>query len=250
MSTKTSIYVTNYDVLKVLALGLMLVDHVGFYFFPDELWFRVVGRLCVPIWCFLIGYARSRDIGWPLWLGVFILTVTNLVTGGAIFPVTILATFLIIRLSIDWIGRNIVISKESIITMLFAMVLIYWPSMMIVEYGTAALVLALGGYAIREGNAWVKPIWIGAMIFYFFSQITTFNFTLLQAVALGIGLIPIGVLLWRFVPIEFQGYKNAFLQFAGRNTLLIYIGHLVLFKLISAYFMLGGYDWFAPVKYW
>ncbi len=250
MSTKTSTYVTNYDLLKVLALVLMLVDHVGFYFFPDELWFRVIGRLCVPIWCFLIGYARSRDIGWPLWVGVLVVTMTNLITGGAIFPVTILATFLIIRLTIDWIARNIMISKESMITMAFVLTLIYWPSMMVVEYGAAAMVLALGGYSIREGNIWAKPIWIGAIILYFISQVVVFNFMAFQALALAIGLIPIGILLWRFAPMEFYGQKNKLLQFAGRNTLWIYVAHLVLFKLISAYFMLGGYAWFAPIKYW
>ncbi len=40
---------TSYDLLKTLAVILMIIDHVGHHFFPDEMWFRVVGRLCVPI---------------------------------------------------------------------------------------------------------------------------------------------------------------------------------------------------------
>jgi hypothetical protein len=250
MSTKISPFITSYDLAKTLAVMFMLADHIGFYFFPDEMWFRVVGRLCVPIWCFLIGYARTRDLSPSLWIGVGIVILTNLLTGGAMFPLTILVTFIIIRLVIDRVSAVALSSKESMIIICFALMLIYWPSMMLVEYGTVALILALGGYVIREGNIWARPIWFGAMILYFTSQIVVFHFTSLQMAVFAVGLVPIAMLLWRFAPVEFYGQKSKILQYAGRHTLMIYVVHLVLFKLISAYFMLDGYDWFAPVKYW
>ena len=64
---------TSYDFLKAVAVLLMVIDHVGFYFYPDQQWFRVFGRLCVPIWFFLIGYARSRDLSLYLWGGMILL---------------------------------------------------------------------------------------------------------------------------------------------------------------------------------
>lgn len=38
--------------LKLLALLTMTIDHVGYLFFPDQLWLRLVGRLAFPIFAF------------------------------------------------------------------------------------------------------------------------------------------------------------------------------------------------------
>ena len=41
--------ITSYDLFKALALVLMLADHIGYYFYDDVDWWRVAGRICVPI---------------------------------------------------------------------------------------------------------------------------------------------------------------------------------------------------------
>lgn len=49
--------------LKLLAMGCMLIDHVGYLFFPMQLWLRCIGRLAFPIFAFQVaeGWARSHD---------------------------------------------------------------------------------------------------------------------------------------------------------------------------------------------
>lgn len=51
------------DVLKLIAIITMLIDHIGFFFFPDELLFRQIGRLSFPIFCYLItvGYVHTSN---------------------------------------------------------------------------------------------------------------------------------------------------------------------------------------------
>lgn len=51
--------------LKLIACVSMLLDHIGAMLFPDQIWFRVIGRLAFPIFCFLLveGMARTRDAG-------------------------------------------------------------------------------------------------------------------------------------------------------------------------------------------
>ncbi len=42
------------NALKILAALSMLIDHVGLMFFPNEIIFRIIGRLAFPIFAFMI----------------------------------------------------------------------------------------------------------------------------------------------------------------------------------------------------
>lgn len=51
--------------LKLIACAAMLVDHTGAVFFPGAVWMRLVGRLALPIYCFLLaeGLHHTKDPG-------------------------------------------------------------------------------------------------------------------------------------------------------------------------------------------
>jgi hypothetical protein len=44
----------NSNSLKLLAAVSMFFDHLGLLFFPDVLWFRIIGRLSMPLFAFAI----------------------------------------------------------------------------------------------------------------------------------------------------------------------------------------------------
>ena len=50
--------------LKLIAAAAMLTDHAGLMFFPGNLLFRLVGRLALPIYGFMIAegckYTKNR----------------------------------------------------------------------------------------------------------------------------------------------------------------------------------------------
>lgn len=62
------------NTLKILAAIFMTVDHIGLLFFPNEIIFRIIGRLAFPIFAFMIAegarYTRHRL---KYFLSVFIL---------------------------------------------------------------------------------------------------------------------------------------------------------------------------------
>ncbi len=51
--------------LKILACVTMLIDHIGYTFFPGALWLRIIGRLAYPIfaWYVAIGFRRTHNRG-------------------------------------------------------------------------------------------------------------------------------------------------------------------------------------------
>lgn len=77
--------------LRILAMGLMLVDHMGAVLFPDELWMRIAGRLAFPIFAFQIaeGYRHTQDVGkYALRLLLFAVATEipfNLMVSGRVF---------------------------------------------------------------------------------------------------------------------------------------------------------------------
>lgn len=54
----------NGNTLKLLAAITMLIDHIGIMFFPNTAWLRVIGRLSMPIFAFMISegcrYTRNK----------------------------------------------------------------------------------------------------------------------------------------------------------------------------------------------
>ena len=52
------------DLLKLIAIAAMLIDHIGGAFFPEVGVFRWIGRLAFPIFCYCltVGLMYTHDI--------------------------------------------------------------------------------------------------------------------------------------------------------------------------------------------
>ena len=61
---KNQAWSLNVYQLKLLACLFMLIDHIGFILFPQQLLWRAVGRLALPIFAYLIAngwrYTKSK----------------------------------------------------------------------------------------------------------------------------------------------------------------------------------------------
>lgn len=67
-------WIVNRNVLKIIAVISMLIDHIGLFFFGDNSVFRILGRIAFPIFAFFIAegwkYTRNRK-KYVLWLAIF-----------------------------------------------------------------------------------------------------------------------------------------------------------------------------------
>jgi hypothetical protein len=62
MLTAEKLHLTG-NQLKLLALLTMTCDHIGVSLFPQALWLRVIGRLALPIFAYMIaeGCRHTRN---------------------------------------------------------------------------------------------------------------------------------------------------------------------------------------------
>ncbi len=254
-ATTRSAYVTSYDVIKSMALLTMIVDHIGTYFFPEDLWWRAVGRLSAPFWLFLVGYARSRDVSLRMWAGLVILTASSFLFGGPLLPLSILLTIILIRLTIDYVGPYMISEQDR----MFAVVVVFFfaslPTFVLSDYGSLGYLTALFGYVARlrhEGKKYKDEIFFGFIAFALYLGMTyiTFEFTVLQFALVVAGCIIIYKHLYHFKPETYPALSEGpwrwsvpVLKFLGNRTLEIYVLHIVIFRACAAYNHTDGHGW-------
>lgn len=65
-NVKSSGICTNTDtgLLKTVACVTMLIDHIGYVFFPDYIFLRIIGRIAFPIfaYCLVIGFIYTKNV--------------------------------------------------------------------------------------------------------------------------------------------------------------------------------------------
>jgi hypothetical protein len=99
-TTGTARAVDNTDWLKAAAIILVSVDHIGYFFIENNLWWSTFGRLAAPPFFFLMGYAQTRAV--PLhwvWLGLILTLLESWNADWTWVSPNILLSFALIRLA-------------------------------------------------------------------------------------------------------------------------------------------------------
>lgn len=223
---------TPFDLLKSFALFFMIVDHIGFYFFPEAEWWRVLGRFCVPVWFFLIGYAGAKKVPLSWWLGALLVLIAGLLH-AKLLPLNILFTLALCRLFITYVLPAPMFNRVlPQIVFAFILLLLALPTSFALDYGTMGFGFCLLGYACRQQMAQkVKLLWAITSVGIFVPlEVVLFGFNGLQAVVLLLG---ISLIVWALLcfPFKFEINKifQPVIQFMGRRTLEIYVLHIWLF---------------------
>lgn len=237
-------HVTSYDLLKSLAVILMVVDHLGSYFFHELMWLRALGRLCVPIWFFLAGYSRSQRLSGDFWLGAILLTATEVGFGRIPLPLNILFSICFIRLIL---GRFMKFAGNRVDYLYGAMglcMLAFPFTDVVFEYGTLGFILAMTGYIVRHREDYKQDFvygWAALSLGCFLGgTYIQFQFSALQYLFIAtFSVFIMGMLACRppqqetrYPKLDAQPLLKRSLQFMGRYTLHIYVAHLMLFKII------------------
>ena len=237
---------TYLDIIKTLAVIVMVIDHLGLYFFASEDWFRAIGRIGMPVWFFMVGYASTRDLPNRLLIGAVVLAAADFLLFQKLFAINALVTIMLLRLCIDYVMNFVTQSRYLFYLSAVLLILLSIPTAMAVEYGTMGLLFAIAGYLVRHKEDVLELTFVTEKDFVGFMVLTFIGFCAIQNGQFGFNEAQLFVMsvftaitmvaLVTMKPTVFPNFKNPItkkiLQYCGRHTLDIYVVHLVAFKVI------------------
>ncbi len=143
-----------YDYLKIIALVTMILDHIGFSFYPDVELFRIIGRTAFPIFLFLVWYNHSYAHRSNLWFWGIILQIFLRIWARQwiidFWYANILLWIWAVRMLLQWLKS---LNNRHLERIIWVLALVYAPmTQAYVDYGTLLIVFGMVGY-------WVKKRW-------------------------------------------------------------------------------------------
>lgn len=228
---------TTLDVLKLIGVVTITADHIGYFFFPEDLWWRVVGHGVSPaLWFFLVGYSKQRHID-AMWCWyAAIMTLQFLLLGGVpLLPPNIFFSFIVCRwwLNLCEDRGYLATPLSCVIVCLMGLALVLPTDSHLLHYGTAGLLYGMLGRLVRERKRQLSCL-VGAaaaaaclLSFYHGWPLTTIQATVLLVFTIAMTSILI-VLENRIVLKDWQ--KNSFtrcLALFSRNTMHYFYVHVL-----------------------
>lgn len=234
---------TTLDLLKTLAVVLMITDHVGLYFMTDEPWLRILGRGAAVIFGFLIGYSGSTRVP-PSWVGLGLgLTMLNtwLFPNDEAHTLDILISLALTRISMPFFERLHQTNALLLIPAGVGLALLAEPLNAHLEYGTEVTLLAVLGLAVRldtgvrrdvagrDGVALVALVAMSLIALRHFEFVSWERMACVAVVAATI----VGLARFERRAIGVPAWLSPAIGWSGRHTLWIYAVHLAAFQLIA-----------------
>lgn len=145
----------NRNILKIIAVISMVIDHIGAYLLPSYFWMRWIGRLAFPIFAFFIAeglkYTKNRK---KYVLTLFIFAIISQVPNALLtswYDLNILFTFLISILIIYLVETFNKLEVLKLISLIIISVtLIICDLYGIVDYGIFGVLLVVVFYFIKD----------------------------------------------------------------------------------------------------
>jgi hypothetical protein len=237
-------------VLKAVGVAVLLIDHYGLYFDPDQTWWRVFGRMAAPIFFFLIGFARTRSVPWT-WIAFgAVLTALDVWTSWADdglrdLNLDILLHFAVLRFAVLPVVEQILLRRPAAPFLVIGCGFLIPLSDRFLEYGTSGWLWAFLGLSHRlalenpcTGRRWMRlALALAAAGVYVFREAIDHELSAAQAITL-CGLmagLTAGLLAFRRTVLRVQLPASFawLVRFCGRYSLEIYAITLFAMRLLG-----------------
>ena len=230
---------SNYqDILKTLATLAMIIDHIGFYFFPEILILRSIGRYAFPIFCFFAGFNYKGNLNYKILIyGIILYIFQTFVMFCQISTANILISIFLGQIYLKLFETHFTNFYK---TYAHALILgCLWPlTDMYIEYGTLSIALmALGKSAKQEPkNVYISAFLVAYLSFSYTIDIFYPYFNITDTIVAS--LVTFGLFISLISNNYFKPNKLK-LVLISKNVLNIYCLHLAIILLIWRYYILA-----------
>ncbi len=217
----------RYDLLKLVALVAMTLDHLAALQFPELTYLRVIGRAAAPIFLFLVGYNGSYGFRWPLLIAAIVVTLADGLLIGMWYPQNILWSILLGRFALAYVARK----NIALWALLLACAIWYVPLTVVIECSTIGFVWMLFGHTMKHAPQSREALLYGAVGFVGAALQTAILYTWsapYQLAAVCVCAIT-WVALWNFTPTPMK-HDSALLRQWSRFALAYYVLHKLLLE--------------------
>lgn len=232
----------SYDLLKVIAIITMIIDHIGLFFYPDISSFRVIGRISYPLFAFCIGYNQKYKLDNTLIMLAVIMCLTHVIIwpklGGmvkvSILNSSILPSIIITRILLNYTSH--MIKANNMYLWAFILWFFAFSSNSIFQYGTAGIVLTICGYlssALKNSKEYRTFLYINLILYVGF-EYSLFRINLFGLLIFIFEFYILSIILKNFsiIPINIPKTLEKALLLTSRYALIIYFVHFQIFKMI------------------
>lgn len=168
--------------LRLFAMGVMLMDHIGAVLFPGTVWLRIIGRLAFPIFAFQVaeGYRHTRNFNrYCLRLLIFALVSEipfDLVFAGTVyypFYQNVMFTLLLGLWAVRQTDRLINQTRKRLIHFLTLILTLLTALVISPDYGVLGVLSVVAFYLLRNtpgGRIGQLAVMFGIHVFGYISQ--------------------------------------------------------------------------------
>lgn len=228
---------TTIHVIKSLAVLVMLVDHVGAFFYPEVGLYRAIGRVGFPVWFFYAGVTALRASGSHLISAASLLQFGLLTLTPSLLPLNALFSI--------WVSQSIArkvssfelsLLKLTLLTALFGFLL--FPTLFLWQYGSVAIVFSISGIFYAKGDRKLSKILLalGVALFLPWQIWLSVSMTGLQKLACSLGTIIVVVGVYRIErrTLHAPAALSKPVKWVSQNTLGIYFVHYLAFSYLAS----------------
>jgi hypothetical protein len=232
---------SNYqDILKIIALMCMIIDHIGLYFFPETWILRAVGRYAFPIFCFFAGFNFRNSLRFKtLIYGIAL----YLFTAGVIFKQVMEANILI-SIFVGYVYLVIFQSRLNnfwnAYTHFLVLACLWQLTCPFLEYGTLTVAIMVLGYSVKN-NLISLPIAAFTAAYSSFLYTLIIYFDDFKTPEFIVTAIVTAAVYFSLTCKKFHRVNNLRLTIISNNLLSIYCLHLVIIMVVWRYSIIGSF---------
>ncbi|MFY9590006.1 TraX family protein [Rickettsia endosymbiont of Halotydeus destructor] len=229
---------SNYqDLLKVLAIIAMIIDHIGLYLYPEMPVMRVIGRISMPIFCFFAGYNfHNKPKHKIIILGVLLQIYTDILfkqflTTNILIPIYLGQWYLY------YFRNNLNNFFYSGYCHVVVLAMLWCVSWFLIDYGTVVIAIMVLGHIARHDPLNLRLCIFISLVISLLHTITGFNLSDSYTILTIILSITIYILM---ITRDFTQKTTINLKWLSRHTISIYCIHLAIIQFILIYIYTAG----------